>query len=115
MGKPLGRRVFEARLELIGALDRAAEGTAPSSGQIGDPAPSGTAQRMAELRTDVAALLHGEVASMSLESFVVRPKRKLVETYRDPGAWVVLTEDARRVLAEEVAESLDGKGGVSRG
>ena len=103
VGKPLGRRLFEARLDLIGALDRANENPAPSSGKMADAAPTAAAQQLVELRTDVVALLHGEVASMSLENFVVRPKRKLVETYREPGAWVVLTDEARRVLAEEVA------------
>jgi len=51
----------------------------------------------------VAALLHAEVSSMSLESFVVRPKRRLVEKYREPVAWTELSNVDRQELAAEVA------------
>ncbi|HQN10000.1 MAG TPA: restriction endonuclease subunit R, partial [Thermoanaerobaculia bacterium] len=40
---------------------------------------------------------------MSLESFVVRPKRRLVEKYREPVAWTELSNVDRQELAAEVA------------
>jgi type I restriction enzyme R subunit len=82
----LSARLFKTRLKLVGALDEAkSEGV-----HVG-------------LRRDVAVQLQREVAAMNLENFIVRPKRKLVETYAKPEAWERLDDDARHVLAEEVA------------
>jgi len=58
---------------------------------------------LAALRGAVAAQLQREVAAMNVGNFIVRPKRKLVETYAKPEAWETLGEDARHVLADEVA------------
>jgi len=83
----LSARLFKARLKLVGALD---EAEAPEG------APS-------ELRGAVAAQLQREVAAMNVDNFIVRPKRKLVEIYAKPEAWEALDEQARHVLADEVA------------
>lgn len=40
---------------------------------------------------------------MNVDNFVVRSKRRLVETYAVPAAWVEVTDEARRELADEVA------------
>ena len=44
--------------------------------------------------TRVGELLHGEVAAMNLDNFVVRPKRRLVEKYAQAEAWAALPAEA---------------------
>lgn len=105
VGDPLGKRLFVRRLDLIGELD---DRLAPTPSTLGSSPidetnlASSTADTAA-LRGEVAALLHAEVSSMSLESFVVRPKRRLVEKYREPAAWTELSNVDRQELAAEVA------------
>jgi type I restriction enzyme, R subunit len=79
----LSKRLFTTRLELIGALDQ----------HKADP----------ELRKETAATLHAEVASMNLDNFLVRPKRLVIEQYREPAAWQDLDHDDLHTLASEVA------------
>ena len=55
------------------------------------------------MRTDVASILHGEVAAMNVDNFVVRPRRRLVERYAKPDAWGNLQPAALTELAQEVA------------
>jgi type I restriction enzyme R subunit len=57
----------------------------------------------AELRMAVADLLHGEVAAMNLDNFVVRPKRRMVERYAQAAAWTSLSDEALAELAHDVA------------
>ncbi|MHC5863119.1 type I restriction-modification enzyme R subunit C-terminal domain-containing protein, partial [Nostoc sp.] len=57
----------------------------------------------AELRQQVANLLHTEVAAMNSENFVVRPKRRLVEKYASSEAWVSLSDEDFSALSQEVA------------
>src|SRR5438552_796730 len=92
LGESLGKRLFKTRLELIGELDRPPEDRAPAlAGRTSERLPKYHAT--AELRADVASLLHTEVAAMNLDNFVVRPKRRLVEKYAKAGAWTVLPEE----------------------
>jgi len=91
-GESLGKRLFKARLELIGELDRTL------AGQAREVSP-----KEADLRRDVAALLQGEVAAMNVENFVVRARRRLVEKYARPEAWGELKLEAMAELAHEVA------------
>ncbi|MDQ0744667.1 type I restriction enzyme R subunit [Clavibacter sp. B3I6] len=77
--KSLTQRLFEARLGLITALDRA--------------------QLDRELRASAAETLHRIVAGMNLDNFLVRPERRWVERLADPAAWDALTpEDAAEAL-----------------
>ena len=48
-------------------------------------------------------LLHGQVAAMNLDNFVVRPKRRLVERFAKPHAWTVLNKESLAELAHEVS------------
>jgi type I restriction enzyme R subunit len=102
LGESLGKRLFKTRLELIGELDRAPEDAAPAIAGRAAERPAAYAASTA-LRADVASLLHGEVAAMNLDNFVVRPKRRLVEKYAKAEAWTVLPKDSRAELAHEVA------------
>jgi type I restriction enzyme, R subunit len=96
LGESLGKRLFKARLELIGELDvSTAEATLPPGGRVTEPPTS--------LRRDVAEVLNREVAAMNLDNFVVRPKRRLVEKYAKPDAWIILKPDSLSELAHEVA------------
>ncbi len=96
--KSLNQRLFEARLGLVAALDtdHVGEGTEASEG-AGERTEAG-------LRWDTARQLHATVAGMTLENFLVRPHRRLVEEYSAWPAWSKLSPDA----AEEIAENLAG-------
>ena len=102
VAESLAKRLFDARLELIAALDqgsveqlaRAVKKAIPT---YGDPKTD------AEVRNDVAELLQREVAAMNLDNFVVRPHRRLVEKFAKPEAWLALATEAITELSEEVA------------
>jgi type I restriction enzyme, R subunit len=102
LGASLGKRVFTARLELIGDLDKrlaVAEG-----GVVKEPtATYGDPKTDAEVRRATADLLHRETAAMNVDNFVVRPKRRIVEKYAKPEAWVVLPPEELSELSHEVA------------
>ncbi|RQM31951.1 DEAD/DEAH box helicase family protein [Rhodococcus ruber] len=77
--KSLSQRIFESRLGLVTALDKA--------------------DTEAELRTSTAEALHTFVAGMSLDNVLVRPHRKTVEHFASPQAWETLTpEDTEAAL-----------------
>jgi type I restriction enzyme, R subunit len=91
LGQPLGQRLFNARLELLDALDQR---LAAAGHRSSDRAPDGEI-RMTEagVRRDTSAMLHGIVAGMSLDNFVVRPQRKWVEAWSNATAWERLTTE----------------------
>lgn len=102
VAESLAKRLFDARLELIAALDgRSKDALAAAVKEAiatyGDP------QTNEEVRRAVAELLHREVAAMKLDNFVVRPHRRLVEKYAKPEAWAALAKDALDELSNEVA------------
>ncbi|MCC7242385.1 MAG: DEAD/DEAH box helicase family protein [Acidobacteria bacterium] len=100
-GESLGKRLFTARLELIGELDRG-HGAAP--GRVSEPTPVyGDPATDGQVRQAVGDQLHREVAAMNLDNFVVRPHRRSVEKYAKPEAWLVLGPEALSELAHEVA------------
>jgi type I restriction enzyme R subunit len=105
VGDSLGKRLFVRRLDLVGELDErlAPARATPSSSPIDEANLASRRADDAALRGEVAALLHAEVSSMSLESFVVRPKRRFVERYREAAAWTALSKNDRQDLAAEVA------------
>ncbi len=96
-GESLGKRLFKARLELIGVLDSREMG---GSRQAEEDRFSEAARG---LRADLAACLREEVAAMNVDNFVVRPKRRLVEKYRESPAWDALKLEEHGELAREVA------------
>src|SRR6185437_12527187 len=78
VAKSLSKRLFDARLELIGTLDK--EATPKAGAMTEGPAAvyDGEPTTMAQLRQETAAILRRETAAMNLDNFVVRPKRRLV-------------------------------------
>ena len=83
---PLGTRLFRARVGLLGHVQ-----TSPEL----DPD--------AELRSSLADVLHGEVAAMNRENFIVRMHLEAVERFQDRAAWDGLSDDDRETLRREVA------------
>ncbi len=79
----LSARLFTSRLDLIATLD--------------------TAREHPRERAEIADLLRTEVASMNLDNFVVRPHRRLVETFREPAAWEHIDVGDLSDLANNVA------------
>src|SRR5579883_1424549 len=108
----LSKRLFAARVALVSEIDRDPRGTKPpgndephtpvlTAGEVGSPADH--AARLDELRSDIADGLRGEVAGMSLDNFLVRPKRRYVEKYAAAAAWTRIDADAQHELVEHVA------------
>lgn len=84
--KSLAQRLFEARLELVVALDQA-----ELEGQVDD------------LRKDMAEHLHTVVAGMNLDNFVVRPEREWVQKYSEWEPWASLTVEEASDIAIRLA------------
>ena len=103
LGESLGKRLFTARLELIGEMDKQVlAGAEMGTGrEIGD-AYAGP-RTLSDVRQAVSDLLHKEVSAMRLDNFVVRPRRRQVEKYAKAEAWKILTGEALTELAHEVA------------
>jgi type I restriction enzyme, R subunit len=55
------------------------------------------------VREDIAADLRAEIGGMSLDNFLVRPRRRFVERYATTDAWTRLDRDAETQLIEQVA------------
>jgi type I restriction enzyme R subunit len=89
LGRSLGERLFVTRVELIGELQGKDVGEATEG--------------LSALRVGLAEHLHEEVAGMSLDNFIVRPKRRLVEKYQEKAAWQQLSAEDRAELAEHLA------------
>jgi type I restriction enzyme R subunit len=87
LGESLGAKLFKTRVELIGEIGRIQE----------------CDESLAGLRDEVAERLFNEVAGMSLDNFIVRPQRRVIEKYRDRAAWQDLGADDRAELADHVA------------
>ena len=99
-GEPLSTRLFKARLEIIGELDKrfaaghhAAEAKAKYGDQLNEP----------QFRDELASFLHQHVAAMNIDNFVVRPQRKSVEKYAKAEAWQKLGNDDFSELALNLA------------
>ena len=113
LGASLGKRLFNARLDLIGELDGHMAHANRNAALDPRAAPYLHPESDAEVRAELAALLQREVASMNIDNFVVRPKRRVVEKYAKPEAWRLLSAEARSELSHEVAglpSALDPEG-----
>ncbi len=95
--KSLNQRLFETRVGLVAQLDAQHPGeTVETPGGAGEQTEDG-------LRWDVARQLHVTVAGMTLDNFLVRPHRQLVEEYGQWAAWAKLTPEAAETVAENLA------------
>lgn len=85
-GVPLGTRLFQSRVQLLGHVQAVA-----------------TLDPEGALRASLTDLLHGEVTAMNPENFIVRMHLEPVERFQERGAWAKLSEADREVLQREVA------------
>jgi len=109
----LAKRLFAARVELVGEVDTKHLDEKPVAPYRQLPTPVGhlgevgsapdRAAGIKELRDDVAAGLRSEISGMSLDNFLVRPHRRYVEKYSTADAWTTVDADARHELIEHVA------------
>ena len=83
---PLGTRLFRARVQLLGHVQTTPE-LDPDAG----------------LRNALAEGLHGQVASMNRENFIVRMHLETVERFQERSVWEKLSESDRETLQREVA------------
>lgn len=90
LGATLSTKLFTTRLDLIAELDRGNRVGAADDEYV-------------QLRSETASLLHGVVASMNIDNFVVRPKRAHVERFAKEESWIALHQDDLHDLATEVA------------
>ncbi|WP_445289187.1 DEAD/DEAH box helicase family protein [Variovorax atrisoli] len=99
IAEPLGQRLFKARIELLSELDERLSGDGAAEQNVASPFLT-----EARIREDTARMLHEIVAGMQLENFVVRPKRRWVETWADAASW----QRPTAAQFEAVAEHLSG-------
>ncbi|WP_182085962.1 DEAD/DEAH box helicase family protein [Aureimonas sp. ME7] len=100
----LSTRLFAARLDLVRALDD----KRTKVGGLVEEAASYEARDDAvrseeQIRNDAVAELRETVAGMNLDNFIVRQRRRSVEKYLAPEAWIAIDAEARDELVEEVA------------
>ncbi len=102
VAESLAKRLFDARLELIEALD--ARLARQQTDAVKEPTPTyNDPKTEEELRRALVEQLQREVAAMNLDNFVVRPHRRIVAKYAKPEAWQALTSEALAELSQEVA------------
>lgn len=106
-GDGLSKRLFAARVELISALDAlhppSAAGEFPESQPFVSEVAENAGSVALNLRDSLANVLREDVAGMSLDNFIVRPRRRLVEKYAQPEAWRSLGFDEQAELINQIA------------
>jgi len=103
--KSLSERLFAARIDLVRALDEkegkpdglSAGAQSPYS-TAGEPPPSEAVIREGALKT-----LQDTVIGLNLDNFLVRQRRRAVEKYREPKAWIPIDDEKRKELVDEIA------------
>ena len=103
VAESLRKRLFKGRLELMVELARRDDGAVGGTAVRGPAVPYQDPKTEFDVFRDARDRLHAEVSKMNLDNFVVRPKRRAVEKYRSPDAWVDLSPEGHRELADEVA------------
>ena len=88
-GSALGQRLFAARVALMGEIDKLPD-CERSDGLL-------------SLYGEAKTRLYDEVTGMSIDNFIVRPKRREVERFQVKTAWDALNDEARETLTQEVA------------
>jgi len=98
------RRLFVKRLALIDKLSprNEPEGRGGMS-EAGAPYVSEQDEAYLKLKSRLTDILHGEVAAMNLDNFIVRAKRRMVEPFQDRGRWDELSQEDKHQLTEHVA------------
>ena len=100
----LSTRLFKRRLELIGTLDHknvriVGDEVAKESSANYESEPKSELQ----VRFHTSRFLQSQVASMNLDNFLVRARRRAVEKFAKPEAWQSLKDADLQELAENIA------------
>ncbi len=114
LSRPLRQRIFDARVDLIEAIDRhvaeasLAVGDRESDDERGDvprvdQVPPEEPSDVRELRWGAAHALYGAIDGMNLDNFLVRPHRRKVEEYRERARWSKLGPEDALDLKEQLA------------
>ncbi len=104
--KSLSERLFAARFDLVRALDEKEKLDMQSGFAEEGAAYDADGEKPLDektIREDALSFLKGYVASMNLDNFIVRGKRRSVEKYQRADAWNDLTDDVRGELLDNVA------------
>ena len=104
LGESLSTRLFKTRVGLIVALDQslAEVGIGPFASVVKETSPA-YGETEHTVREETASLLQSQVAAMNLDNFIVRPKRRFVERYKQEEPWKKLGEEQVGELVHEVA------------
>lgn len=94
--KPLGERLFAARVNLLGLMQ------SDTKGGLQSPTSDYRAEEEG-LYEGVRSQLIREVAGMPPDNFIVRAKRRHVEKFQDKSAWLHLGEEDQHELVEHLA------------
>jgi type I restriction enzyme R subunit len=99
----LAKRLFTARVEVVGEVDGKGLITTPQ-GHTGERGSEpDRAVEIKTLRDGLATELRTEVSGMNLDNFLVRPHRRYVEKYSSGEAWAKVDADARHELIDHIA------------
>ena len=103
--KSLSERLFAARIDLVRALDEKSHNPdGLSEGQQAPYAPgSESPPSEAVIQAGALKTLQDTVTGLNLDNFLVRQRRRAVEKYREPKAWVPIDDEKRKELVEEIA------------
>jgi type I restriction enzyme R subunit len=111
--KSLSERLFAARLDLVRALDQKsakADGLAEAAVPYGAAAGRETPPSEADISADARKTLQEVVTGLNLDNFIVRQRRRAVEKYREPEAWIAINDEKRQELVDEIAPLPSAKG-----
>lgn len=98
LGEPLGKRLFKRRLDLVELLE---ESEASAGRRAADP--HANYGEGLGLRSEIVDLLHGEVAAMNQDNFIVRTGLEHVSRFKDRSAWEGLDATGIADLKDHVA------------
>ncbi len=96
--EPLTKRLFKRRLELMGLLAEPATQTLDGIAE-----PLGSYDALRGLKAGLVDQLHGEVAAMNIDNFIVRTEREHVARFAECTNWDQLDELAFADLRDHVA------------
>lgn len=103
--KSLSERLFAARLDLVRALDEKQEkvgGFAETGGTPYQATPEAPPSEEA-IRSDALRTLQDTVGGLNLDNFIVRRHRRAVEKYKKSESWMLLSDEVRKELVDEIA------------
>jgi type I restriction enzyme, R subunit len=103
--KSLSERLFAARLDLVRALDEKQEkagGFAEQSATPYQASPEAPPNEEA-IRSDALKTLQDTVGGLNLDNFIVRRHRRAVEKYKKSESWLLLSDEVRKELVDEIA------------